>query len=149
MAYNIGDNPTALALPAGGDKVKVHDISADSEKYSTVAQIGQAWEHETFDITTGTPDYTVTEASGRNVWLYITETNDTASQISMPAAGMVDGQVVQVTYAAALTANATFEKGGATAILGTWGAGVGAGGTFRYTYRAANDTWYGGILSLS
>lgn len=153
MSYNIGNNPTTLTAAASGDLLKVHDISADSEKNITAADLvgsnGTAVENFAITTTTGVA-YTIEETAGRDVALFVTETNDEAHTITFPALAVLrDGQRITISYAAALTANATFAKGGAGAISGAHGAAVTQYQTFLYIYDATGDIWFGSTLAIT
>ena len=148
MPHNIGSNPTELTTPVQDDLLEIHDVSGNVANRMIGNVFAQQVVSETFDITTAVKDYAMTETGGRNTYLLITETDDENTTITLPAiAGVVDGQEVLITFAAALTANATFAHGGATAIVPTWGAAVVAGETFSFKYNETEDTWYGGSLT--
>lgn len=150
MSYNIGSNPTALTAPAQGDLLKIHDVSSDVEKKVKAGVFFQSVAKETFDID-GVSTGQVAEANGNDVEVIITESGtDNTMTLTMPAiATVVDGQTITVIFEEALTANATFAHGGASAITPTWGAGVALGQTFEFKYNATEDAWFGGIRAIA
>lgn len=140
MAYNIGDNPTALTAPASGDKLKIHDVSAGDEKCITRAELLNGHTNQVAVPTTGT---TVTcTATGDKLWVRINPAGTLANlQVDLPAVATAqDGQEVTLTFTQIITALVVDDNGATECAPAITAASENQSLTYRY--HAVDDTWY-------